>query len=184
MVYTFIDHRMTSKCSHLKWNDEPQANILTSLLFLVRDRPWKLLFNCFFAITLTVFDDHFHFHFLHQVISVVYNLLDHSSRPISAQKIAQLFSTFFLIYKTRKSTPGVDRPILNLGQSLSGVWYPIKWSSNQSSGSPHCLIWGSTTRSLTLSPAFPSWVLFCFFQQTGWNSTLHSWWQISCIWPL
>lgn len=50
--------------------------------------------NCcsivFFAITLTVFDDHFHFHFLHQVISMVHNLLDNSSRPISARKIALL----------------------------------------------------------------------------------------------
>lgn len=27
MVYTYFDHRMTSKCSHLKWNDETQANI-------------------------------------------------------------------------------------------------------------------------------------------------------------
>lgn len=48
--------------------------------------------NCcsivFFAITLTVFDDHFHF--LHQVISMVHNLLDNSSRPISARKIALL----------------------------------------------------------------------------------------------
>ena len=44
----------------------------------------------FFAITLTVFDDHFHFYSLHQVISMVYNLLDHSSRPIGARKIALL----------------------------------------------------------------------------------------------
>ena len=102
MAYTVIDHRNDVKiCSKLKWNHEPQASGFTakfwtfygviSMVYKSVDHG-KLWSNLFFTITF-IFTKNQKQNNRHcvtcYVISVVYTLINHSCRPISARGFAR-----------------------------------------------------------------------------------------------
>ena len=103
MVYTLIDHRNeVIKCSRLKWNHEPKPSGFTAkfwtiygIIFMVyksvdHGKLWSICFtkNIYFF-TKNQKQNKRHCMTCY-VISMVYTLIDHSSRPISTQGFVQL----------------------------------------------------------------------------------------------
>ena len=100
MVHPLIDRgNDVIKCSKLKKNHELQSSSFTAkfwtfygIISIVYGKPWKVGIDLFFTITFIFMKNQKqnNRHCIIYVISMVYTLIDHSSRPISVRGFVQL----------------------------------------------------------------------------------------------